>query len=51
VHLVLFGDCRKVDDLARLLGQHMTDKIVFVQPLHDNDDGAGTFVIEPAVEG
>jgi hypothetical protein len=29
----------------------MTDKIVLVQPLHDNDDGAGTLVIEPAVEG
>jgi hypothetical protein len=28
----------------------MTDEIVLVQPLHDNDDCAMPFVVEPAVE-
>jgi hypothetical protein len=50
VHFVLFGDCRKADDLPRLLGEHMAHEIVLVQPLHDDDNGAVTLVVEPAVE-
>ena len=51
VLLVGFGDCRKAHDLPLLLPEDMADEIVFVQPLHDYDDGAVPFVIEPAVEG
>jgi len=29
----------------------VADGIVFVQPLHDDDDGAVTLVVDPAVEG
>ena len=51
VHLVGFGDRRKAHDLPRLLGEHMANEIILVQPLHDDDDGAVALVVEPAVEG
>src|SRR5690242_17248684 len=51
VHLVLFGDCRKADDLPVLLRENMANEIVLVQPLHNNDNDAVTLVVEPAVEG
>ena len=31
--------------------EHVADEIVFVQPLHDDDDGAATLIVEPAIEG
>ena len=46
--LVLLGYCRKRDDLPRLWLQLVTDQIVLMQPLHDNDDAALGLVIEPA---
>ena len=51
VHLVGFGDRREAHDLPGLLPEHVADEIVFVQPLHDDDDGAMPLVVEPAVEG
>jgi len=50
VHLVGFSDRRNAHDLPRLLGEHMADEVVLVQPLHDDDYPAGAFVIEPAVQ-
>jgi hypothetical protein len=50
VHLVGFGDGRKAHDLPRLLHEDMADKVVFVQPLHDDDNRAPALVVEPAVE-
>ena len=49
--LVLLGDCREAHDLPRLLRQHVADEIVFVQPVHDEDDRARELVVQPAVEG
>jgi len=40
VHLVRLGDGRKANDLPWLLLEHVADQVVFVQPLHDDDDGA-----------
>ena len=50
MHFVLFGDCRKGEDLPRLLSEHMANEIVLVQPLHNDDNGACTLVVEPTVE-
>ncbi len=49
--LVVFGDCRELHDLPRLLRQHMADEIVFVQSVHDHHDGARQLIVQPAVEG
>jgi hypothetical protein len=49
VHLVGFGDRRKAQDLPRLLREHVADEVVFVQPLHDDDDGAVAFVVQSAL--
>ncbi len=49
--LVVLGDCREAHDLPLLLRQHVADEIVFVQPVHDQDDGARQLVVQPAVEG
>jgi hypothetical protein len=49
VHFVLFGDCRKGDDVPWLLSEHMANEIVLVEPLQDDDNGAGTLVVEPTV--
>jgi hypothetical protein len=50
--LLLF--LRKTDPtsnlLPRLLHEDMADKVVFVQPLHDDDNRAPALVVEPAVE-
>src|SRR5712671_4195315 len=51
VLLVRLGDRWKAHHLPLLLPEDMADEIVFVQPLHDYDDGAVPLVIEPAVEG
>src|SRR6516162_4225121 len=50
VHLIDFSDRWKSAHLPWLLGEHMADEVVLVQPLHDNHDRAGAFVIEPAVQ-
>ena len=50
MHLIGFGDRWKAQDIPRLLGQYVADKIVLVQPLHDDDDGAMPFVVQAAVE-
>ena len=50
MHLVLLGDRREADDFPLLLREHMANEIVLVQSLHNDDQGAGTFVVEPAVE-
>jgi hypothetical protein len=34
-----------------LLREDVADQVIFVQPLHDDDDGAMPLVVEPAVEG
>jgi hypothetical protein len=51
VLLVGFSDCRKTQDLPRLLPEHVADEVVLMQSLHDDDNGPVTLVVEPAVEG
>ena len=51
VRFVSFGDRRKAQNLPVLLRQDVTDEVIFVQPLHDDDDGAALFIVLPAVEG
>ena len=51
VLLVLFGDCREAQNFPLLLAEDVADQVVFVQPLHDDDDGATALVVLPAVEG
>ena len=48
--LVLLGDGRETEDLPRLLAKDVADEVIFMQPLHDDDDGAMPLVILPAVE-
>ena len=48
--LVLLGNCREAQDLPLLLAEDVTDEVVFVEPLHDDDDGAMPLVVEPAIE-
>src|SRR5882757_5298023 len=50
VHLVSFGDRRKAENLPGFLREDVADGIVFVQPLHDHDDGTTALVVLPAVE-
>jgi hypothetical protein len=45
-----FGDRRKAQHLPGLLRKDVADKVVFVQPLHDDDDGTTALVVEAAVE-
>jgi hypothetical protein len=47
VAFVLLGNRRKGDHLPRLMFEHVPDKVVLVQPLHDQDDAAVLLVIEP----
>ncbi len=49
--LVGFGDRGKIHNLPWLLSEHVADQVVLVQPLHDDDNRAAAFVVEPAVEG
>jgi len=51
VRLLGFGNRRKAQNLPGLLREDVADEVVFVQPLHDDDDGAVPLVVEPAVEG
>src|SRR5207249_7005995 len=48
VHLVSFGDRRKAENLPGLLREDVADGIVFLQPLHDHDDGTTALVVLPA---
>ena len=57
VQLVVIGDRREPHHLPRLLRQHMAGEVVppghargqaLVQPVHDQDDGAGPLVVQPA---
>jgi hypothetical protein len=50
VHLVRFGDRRKAENLPGLLREDVADGIVFLQPLHDHDDGTTALVVLPAVK-
>src|SRR6202041_3828365 len=50
VHFVRFGDRRKAQNLPRLLLEDVADEVVFVQPLHDQDDGTTALVVLTAVE-
>ena len=49
--LVVLGDRRKAHNLPILLRQHVTNQIVFMQPVHDQDDSARPVVAQPTVEG
>jgi hypothetical protein len=46
MHLVSLGDRRKAQDLPTFLRKDVTDEVVFVQPLHDDHDGAMALVDE-----
>src|SRR5208282_4107081 len=50
VLFVDFGDGRERGDLPSFLFEDMTDEIVFVQTLHDDDDRAPGLVIEARIE-
>jgi hypothetical protein len=50
VHLVSFGDRRKAENLPGFLREDVADGIVFLQPLHDHNDGTTALVVLPAVE-
>src|SRR3984893_7624573 len=50
VHLVSFGNRRKAENLPGLLREDVADGIVFLQPLHDHDDGTTALVVLPAVK-
>src|SRR5438132_2786836 len=50
IHLVGFSDRWKAHHLPRLLPEHVADEVVLLLPLHDDDDGATAFVVEPTVE-
>src|SRR5271169_1557468 len=49
--LVLLGDRREVHDLPILLGQHVADQIILVQPVHDQDNRTLLLIVQPTVEG
>jgi len=51
VQLVVLGDRREAHHLPRLLRQYMAGEVILVQPVHDQHDGTGELVVEPAVEG
>ena len=51
MQLICVGDRRKAQDLPTFLRKDVTDQVVFVQPLHDDHDGAMALVVEPAVKG
>ena len=50
MHLVSFGDRRKAENFPGFLREDVADGIVFLQPLHDHDDGTTALVVLPAVE-
>src|SRR5205085_9611943 len=50
VLLVLFGDRWEAQNLPLLLAEDVTDEVVFMKPLLDDDNGAMPLVVEPAVE-
>lgn len=45
---VFLGDCRQGEDLPWLLLENMADKIVLMQPLHNDDNATGGLIIETA---
>ena len=51
VGLVVLDDRRKAHDLPILLRQHVAREIVFVQPVHDQDDRSRPDVVQSTVEG
>jgi hypothetical protein len=46
VAFVLLGNRRKGDHLPRLMFEHVPDKVILVEPLHDQNDAAAVLVIE-----
>jgi hypothetical protein len=51
-NLVELGDGGKVEDLPFIgLAGHEAGKIIHVDALHDDDDGAGAFVVEAGQQG
>src|SRR5450755_581755 len=50
VVFLLLGDCRKANDPPLALLHHVSDQVILMQALHDNDDAAGALVIESAVK-
>ena len=50
VGLVVLDDRRKAHDLPILLRQHVAREIVFVQPVHDQDDRPRPGVVQAAVK-
>jgi len=51
VAFVLLGNHREGDHLPRLMFEHVPDKVVLVEPLHDQNDAAGLLVIEATEQG
>jgi hypothetical protein len=45
-----FGDRREAEHFPRFQTEDVADEVVLVQPLHDEENGAGALVVEPAVE-
>jgi len=49
--LFFFRNCGKTNHRPPLMFENMTDEIVLVKPLHDDNDAAGLLVVEPTQEG
>jgi hypothetical protein len=47
---ISFRNGGKGHELPRFLLQDVTYQIIFVQPLHDQNDHAKGFAVEPAIE-
>ena len=47
VRFVFVRDCGKRQNLPFLLFENVTDEIVLMQALHDNNDAASGFIVEP----
>ena len=51
VLLVALRDRRETEHLPPLQAEDVADEVVLMEPLHNQEDGAGALVVEPAVEG
>src|SRR5579862_9523429 len=51
VSFVPFRNGRQPEKSPFFLFKNMSDQVVFMQPLHNNDDAASALVIETAVQG
>ncbi len=51
VDLIFFGNCGEPDHFPRFQDEDMANKIVLMQPPHDQNDAPSSLVVQPAIEG